>query len=386
MNFADLFDNAPCGYVAAHNDRGIASLNATLARWLGQPPEALIGRPFTDLLTVGGRIHFETHFWPLLQMRGEISGVSVDLRTADGERVPVYLTANTSTDADGRVVQYRLVLQDARDRRSYERELLDARRHAEQERTRAQLLVKTLQRSLLPPSLAPPDGMDACAFYHAATTDDLGGDFYDVFPLSRHEWGFFLGDVCGKGADAAALTSLTRYTLRAAAVNNDDPQAVLRTLDLVLKQDAHDEWLSFCTVIFGVLTRRQGGYDVHLAGGGHPPPVLLTSGGRARYVTVGGRAAGLPIEAGFRSTRVHLGAGDTLVLYSDGLTEARTGVARQRYNDDDALLAFASAHAPTTASAVVDALKALLDSLGAGVEDDVAILALGVPVDDFSRR
>jgi sigma-B regulation protein RsbU (phosphoserine phosphatase) len=218
MKVADLYQNAPCGYISAGADRRIITVNATLSRWLGYEPGALIGMPFTELLTAGGRIHYETHFGPLLQLHGEISGITTDLVTASGTRLPVFLTANVKTDIAGRIELLRIVLQDASDRRSYERELLEARRQAELERTRTQVLARTLQRSLLPPSLSPPDGVEARAYFHAASPDEVGGDFYDLFPLSPSTSAFFLGDVCGKGANAAALTSLTRYTLRAAAV------------------------------------------------------------------------------------------------------------------------------------------------------------------------
>ena len=106
---------------------------------------------------------------------------------------------------------------DAHDRRAYERELLRARQDADRERERVQRLATVLQRSLLPPQLPTIAGIDTAAYYHPASLDEVGGDFYDLFPVSRNTWGFFLGDVCGKGAMAAALTSLIRYTLRTAA-------------------------------------------------------------------------------------------------------------------------------------------------------------------------
>ena len=155
----------------------------------------------------------------------------------------------------------RIVVQDARDRRSYERELLDARERAENERARVELLATTLQRSLVPPVLLPPDGLDASAYYHTASADDVGGDFYDLFPLSQNKWGFFLGDVSGKGAGAAAVTSLVRYTLRAAAVYDEDPVAVLHNLDTVLSHEFHGDDPRFCTVIFGVLTAGGHGFE-----------------------------------------------------------------------------------------------------------------------------
>ena len=379
MNTADLYENAPCGFISTDADRRIISVNATLLRWLGYEQSALAGKPFTELLTAGSRIHFETHFDPLLRLNREISGITVDLVTASGARLPVFLTANVKTDIEGRIELLRIVVQDASDRRSYERELLDARQQAELERARTHVLARTLQRSLLPPSLSPPDGLEARAYFHAASPDQVGGDFYDLFPLSSTKSGFFLGDVCGKGANAAALTSLTRYTIRAAAVIDDDPVTVLQNLDTVFHQEVLSDSLRFCTVIFGVLTRNDSGFDVHLASGGHPPALLLTADGGARYVELlGGQAIGISSTPRFASTRIRLMAGDTLVLYTDGLTEARTGVANARFSEE-ALMEFASAHSPTTAATIVTAIRSLLEGFGAGVEDDAAVLAMGVP-------
>jgi sigma-B regulation protein RsbU (phosphoserine phosphatase) len=379
VNIADLYENAPCGYISADAHRRIISVNATLLRWLSYERSALVGKPFTDLLTTGSRIHYETHFGPLLRLNREISGITVDLVTANGARLPVFITANVKPDGDGRIEVLRIVVQDASDRRSYERELLEARRQAELERARTQVLARTLQRSLLPPSLSPPDGVEARAYFHAAAHDEVGGDFYDLFPLSPRKAGFFIGDVCGKGANAAALTSLTRYTMRAAAVIDDDPVTVLHNLDAVFHQEVLSDSHRFCTVIFGILIRRDDGFDVHFASGGHPPALLLTADGGARYVeTFGGQAIGISTTPRFESTRFRLAAGDTLVLYTDGLTEARTGVGIERLGED-ALMEFALAQSPTTAATIVNAIRSLLEGLGEGLEDDAAVLAMGVP-------
>jgi sigma-B regulation protein RsbU (phosphoserine phosphatase) len=291
----------------------------------------------------------------------------------------MFVTANVKTDAAGDAVLLRIILQDASDRRSYERQLLEARRRAELERTRVQVLATTLQRSLLPPSLSPPEGLEARAYFHAASPDEVSGDFYDLFPLSSGTSAFFIGDVCGKGANAAALTSLTRYTLRAAAVMDDDPVTVLSNLDTVFHQEVLSDTLRFCTVLFGVLTRCDDGFDVHLASGGHPPALLLTADGGARYIEMlGGQAIGIASSPRFTSTRIRLVAGDTLVLYTDGLTEARTGASKARFSED-ALIDFASGHCPTSAATIVNALRALLEGFDKGVEDDAAVLAMGVP-------
>lgn len=376
----DLYENAPCGYIVARPDRRIIRVNATLLAWLGYERNALTDKPFTDVLAVGSRIHYETHFAPLLQLQGHLAGITVELLTAEGARLPVFLTANIKSDTDGRPILLRITIQDAQDRRSYERELLDERQRVERERARVQLFARTLQRSLLPPSLSPPEGLDASACYHTASADDVGGDFYDLFPLSHDKWAFFIGDVSGKGAGAAAITSLTRYTLRAAAVFDADPVAVLQNLHAVLSPEFRDTVNQFATVIFGVLTPHDGEFDVQLASAGHLPPIVLGANGEARYAdTIGGHPVGIPMKPKFIAARIRLGPGDTLVLYTDGLTEARTGNGTGRYDDHGALLKFAAAYAPTTASAIVAAIQSLLAGFGSGVEDDAAVLALSVP-------
>ena len=220
---------------------------------------------------------------------------------------------------------------------------------------------------------------ETAAYYHAASRDEVGGDFYDLFALARDRWGLFLGDVCGKGAAAAAVTSQIRYTLRAAAVYDPDPATVLGTLNTALRRDYDRNDGRFCTAAFGVLTPRGDGFDLSLASGGHPAPLLLRADGTAGYQPVGGGPfLGVIDDAAFTATTIRLGAGDTLLLYTDGLTEARTGSGRDRYGDQ-ALQAFAAGLAPATAAAAIDAITALLEGLGDGLDDDVAVLALSVP-------
>ncbi|MET9771356.1 SpoIIE family protein phosphatase [Streptomyces sp. NPDC006415] len=381
----DLYEHAPCGYLSTQLDGRIAKVNTTLLDWLGYQHRDLVGRKhFSDLLTVGGRLYHETHFAPMLRMQGEISGIALELKAADGTRLPVLVTSTVKTGSDGQPLLIRTTIFDARDRRAYETELLRARQEADRERDRLQVLATTLQKTLLPPTLVDVPGLDVSAYYHLASADEVGGDFYDLFPLASGTWGLFLGDVCGKGAAAAAVTSLARYTLRAAAVYDPDPAAVLSNLNTVLNHEYHGSDPRFCTVVFGLLIPEHlhGGFHITLASGGHPPALLMRADGTADFLpTPGGQLIGVLPNAHIATTTVHLAPGDTLLLHTDGLTEAHTNAAAgsgDRYGDD-AFLDFGRALAPTTASDTITAVRGLLDTFGTGVDDDTAVLAVHVP-------
>lgn len=384
----ELYEQAPCGYLSTLMDGTIAKINATLLGWLGLDRSRVVGRMrFTDLLTVGGKLYHETHFAPLLHMKGEVSGIAMDIRATGRQRMPVLVTSKVKTSEDGEPLLIRTTVFDARDRRAYEKELLrgrqaaeEARRQSEADRERLQEALAALQQSLLPAALPAIPGMETASYYHTASPDLLGGDFYDLFPLDGGRWAFFLGDVCGKGPQAAAVTSLARYTLRAAALHDADPITALTTLNRVL----HERYASgegrYCTAIFGVLEPADDGHvGLHLASGGHPSALIQRADGSADYLpTPGGMLIGVLPQASFTAARADLLPSDTLLLYTDGLTEARTGPERELYGED-ALRAFTAAHPPAGPKALVTALSGLLASFGDGLDDDTALLALGVP-------
>jgi sigma-B regulation protein RsbU (phosphoserine phosphatase) len=378
----DLYEHAPCGYLSTLLDGTIAKINATLLGWLGRERDEVVGRlRFADLLTVGGRIYHETHFAPLLRMQGELGGVAFELKAADGTRLPVLVTSTVKTGTDGQPQLIRTTIFDARDRRAYEQELLRAREEAERERDRVQRLARTLQQTLLPPALPEVPGLAVAAYYHPASADEVGGDFYDLFPLTSGCWGFFLGDVSGKGAAAAVVTSLARYTLRAAAVSEPDPVTVLERLNTVLHSEYRGSDPRYCTVVHGHLERRDDGAAVTLATGGHPPALLLRADGSSRFLSApGGQLVGAFAHARFTAVDVLLEPGDTLLLYTDGLTEARAH-GRVRYSEEQ-LRADLAGLAPATAPAVIAAVTDLLAGFGDGVEDDTALLALSIPGGD----
>lgn len=414
----ELYDAAPCGFLSTALDGTVIKVNATLLDWLGLERHEVVGRMrFADLLTVGGKLYHETHFAPLLSLRGEIGGIALEMRTATGGRLPVLVSAAVKRDADGEPALIRTTVFDASERRAYEEELLrrrtaadeardlaeaalreaeDARREAEAARSRSEAdrarltdALVVLQQALLPAVLPTVPGLDVASYYYTASPDRLGGDFYDLFALGAGRWAFFLGDVSGKGPRAAAVTSLTRYTLRAAVFHDSDPVSALATLNAVL----HDRYgleadPRHCTAVVGVVEpdAARGRTRVRLASGGHPPALVLRSGapvdgpGRADYLTTpGGMLVGALPDAVFTPATTVLDPGDTLLLYTDGLTEARTDPDRTTLYGDERLRDFAARQASTAPGDVIAAVADLLEKLGDGVDDDTALLALGAP-------
>ncbi|MEU5363571.1 SpoIIE family protein phosphatase [Streptomyces sp. NPDC005925] len=406
----ELYESAPCGFLSTTMDGTITKINRTLLDRLGLERDEVVGRRrFADLLTVGGRLYHETHFAPLLSMRGEISGIALEMPAATGERLPVLVSATVKRDRDGNPVLIRTTVFDASDRRAYEEELLrrrtaadqarhqaeaalreaeEARARSEADRTRLTDALAVLQQALLPTELPTVPGLDVASYYRMASPDRLGGDFYDLFALDAHRWAFFLGDVSGKGPGAAAVTSLIRYTLRAAAFHDPDPVSALTTLNAVLYDRYGGETVPrYCTAVVGVVEPdpERGSATVRLASGGHPPALLLRAGRpagtpeRAGYLsTPGGMLVGALPDASFTAGATTLGPGDTLLLYTDGLTEARIDAEHTLY-DDERLRDFAGDQACIAPRPLVAAVAALLEKLGDGVDDDTALLALGTP-------
>jgi PAS domain S-box-containing protein len=231
----------------------------------------------------------------------------------------------------------------------------------------------TLQASLLPPVLPEVPGAELAAAYRAAGRGlEVGGDFYDVFSVTEDQWYLVVGDVCGKGAEAAAVTALARYTIRAAAVRRRSPAAILRWLsDAMLQQSDSPE--RFCTIACAQLDLAQPTPRLTVACGGHPLPLLVRADGTTEEIGAPGTLLGLVTEPELEDRSAALGRGDTLLLYTDGLTEA--GAPEHVWTPAE-LAAAAREAACGSVEATVDGLvEAAIGSLPA-VRDDVAVLAL----------
>ena len=234
-------------------------------------------------------------------------------------------------------------------------------------------LARALQASLLPPDLPVIEGLETGTFFRpAGDGTEIGGDFYDLFPTSGERWGFVLGDVSGKGAQAAALTALARHTVRAAAYHLPHSCMVLERLDdAVSAQQADGRYL---TALFGFVSVRPGELTIDLALGGHPQPLVLRANGRIDNVGVEGSALGLLPHPTLTATRIVLHPGDVLVAFSDGVTEARRG--DQEYGEDrlrTLLAGFRGLHPQEVAASVG---HASLEFQRDVPHDDLAVVAL----------
>ncbi len=251
------------------------------------------------------------------------------------------------------------------------------RDRAEEDKSDLAELASTLQRSLLPPSLPDVPDMDVACHYRAASPDRVLGDFYDLFPLGDGRWAFFLGDVEGHGPPAAATTSLVRYTLRSAALHHQDPAHGLDEVNKALLLDKHSR--QFCTVLYGTINPCQrDGVEITLASGGHPPAMLLQRGATQNgvmEVSPGGMLVGALPDAKFETCKLELRPGQTLLLYTDGLIEARPGGT---FFGETGLKAFLAEQSGTDATTVIAALTDLITGFDPPPDDDIALLALGI--------
>ncbi len=193
-------------------------------------------------------------------------------------------------------------------------------------------LAQALQASLLPPSLPTIPHLTLAARYHPASRFEVGGDFYDVFPIDDAVWGFVIGDVMGKGPHAAARTSAARYTIRAAAIHEARPVTVLETVNqALLAEPTAGTDAPFVTALFArVETRLDGGAAITFASAGHPLPTVLRADGRTGAVGMPGTLLGVLPSLDLVDSVVELAPGDSLVLITDGVHDSGFPVRLQQ--------------------------------------------------------
>lgn len=374
-DFQGLYDLAPCGFVATDRHGTILQVNQTLLGWLGRARDEVVGvKAFTDLLTVGGRIYYETHYRPSLELEGGVTEVAVDLLAADGSRLPVLLRSVVDGESGRFPGVVRTAVFSALQRREYEQELVRERERARRSEARAHEVAQRLQQMLIPPAPPTIDGLDVGAAYRPAGDGGMiGGDFYDVFEFESQDWLVAIGDVSGKGIDAAAVAGLARHTIRAAAVRSRQLDVVMQQVNRVLLADHSDR---FCTIVLVRFTRTGDRWNAAVCAAGHPLPLLLRPGHNPVEVGKHGGMVGAFTNANFHHVPIPIEPGDTLLLYTDGVTEARAGGDFYGEKGLAGSVRRPWASASELAASVVDDVVVYQAGLAA---DDIAVVAIHIP-------
>jgi sigma-B regulation protein RsbU (phosphoserine phosphatase) len=246
---------------------------------------------------------------------------------------------------------------------------------SERRQAMAIALARTLQQSLLPPMLPDVPGLQVAAEYQpAAGGAEVVGDFYDVFEGVAGSWCAVMGDVCGKGPDAAALTALARYTLRAAALRSVSPvKALLRLNEVLMHQGRTDD--RHATVAIANIRRQRGRAHAIVGAAGHPIPLLRRADGEVLDSTSPGMPVGWFEHPSLVATRTELKGGDRLVFYTDGVTEARHG--REDFGIDR-LRTVVGAVSGTAAETAAELMATLAEFRDGPPADDTAVLVVHV--------
>ena len=237
-------------------------------------------------------------------------------------------------------------------------------------------IARTLQQSLLPVELPDIPGVETAArFRPTGEGNEVGGDFYDMFETGNRGWAVVMGDVCGKGPDAAAVTALARYTIRAAAMRDNLPSRSLAVLNEALLRQRDDR--RFCTVAYAYLEKLDRGARAGISSGGHPLPLLLRVDGSVEAVGAPGTLLGVVEDPDLEDRAVMLEPGDALVFYTDGVIESRPsskGVLDERRLAE--LVATCSGQGADAIAARVE--EAAVLSQEGQPRDDIAVLVLRV--------
>ncbi|MFC8917344.1 SpoIIE family protein phosphatase [Streptomyces sp. NPDC057116] len=236
---------------------------------------------------------------------------------------------------------------------------------------------QSLQRSLLPPGLPQIPGVEVDVIYRAAGEgNEVGGDFYDLFPIRENAYGFAIGDVCGTGPEAAAVTGLARHALRLLAREGFGGPAVLERLNAaILDEGARSRFL---TLLYGELWPQEDGSALlKVVCAGHPLPLRLRQDGTVEPAAEPQPLLGVMEDLELYEQTVTLDPGDVLLCVTDGVTERREG---PRMLGDDGLAEVLTTCTGLTAGAVTARIMRAVERFAAEPpSDDMAILAMRVP-------
>jgi phosphoserine phosphatase RsbU/P len=356
---------APWCVIEMDAEGRITSFNRSAEETFGFAASELMGQQLGDCLVPTTLRERHRHAVARLLATGETSiidqRIEVNALHKDGSEFPIELLVRQIPGPDG--PDFIGFARDLTAEKQARADLAIGREHLAH-------IARTLQTSLLPPLLPDIPGYEISALFRAMGAGfEVGGDFYDVFELGNGKWAFTLGDVCGKGSEAAAVTALARYTLRAAAMRDTDPSSMLAVLNEAVFRHDPDR---FCTAVCLILEPSSG--TVELAVGGHPFPLLVAPSGQVAPRGVSSPLIGPRLEWRGTTTSLTMASGEALVMYSDGVTDARRN--GEFFGDDRLTSSLGSngAHPLSTLVASVDA--EILEFAGGDLSDDVALLAL----------
>lgn len=359
-----VVDRLPDAVLVLDAHGRVADSNPAASALVGLPTHDMIGRPLLELLPSVS---------PLAQgTTGTVTGSCRMVPQGASEAVDLSVTFSPLPDdvatPSGRLV----VLRDVTSQRDVERRL----RELVQERTDT---IAILQRGLYPTAMPTIPGVDVAAVLDPAEAEtNVGGDFVAVRASGPDRWSLMVGDVVGKGAGAATLTAVARHTTLALSSLGWAPSRVLADVSaaIALEDDGSDV-PRFCTMALATLEPEPGGARVVLSLGGHPRPLLRRSGGDVTEVGVPGNLLGVLPDPDLYDSPLQLGPGDALVMFSDGVTEAR---AHDEDFGDRQLAELVSTLRHATAAEIVTAVvDAVREFRAGGPRDDVAVLAIVIP-------
>ena len=239
-------------------------------------------------------------------------------------------------------------------------------------------ITEILTAALLPPSLQRVDGVDFAGIYRPAQeTARLGGDFYDVHPLGDGGSLALLGDVCGKGLEAAVLAGKIRNTLQALLPMADDH---VRMLDLLNSSLLSAYETRFATLVLASATREDSHVRLRVTRAGHLPPLVVRTDGRVDEVLGSGALVGVLPTLGCSTRTIDLAPGETCLLYTDGIIEAQGGpLGGEMFGEDRLRRALASCAGMPAEAMVEHVLMLASEWLGGASHDDMAVLAIAAP-------
>jgi sigma-B regulation protein RsbU (phosphoserine phosphatase) len=299
-------------------------------------------------------------------LRGEVC-VGETIHVQIGGRRARGLNVNSAPlrDAHGDITGAVLALQDITEQLRAQRRIDDIYR-------REHAIAEKLQNSLMPSEFPCAKGFEIGRCYQSALDEALvGGDFYDAFCIGEDQLGIVIADVAGKGLNAAVYTAMTKYMLRAYALEESSPENVLARLNEALSECTPTE--VFVTLIYGVLDSKTG--VLRYANAGHEQPVFVSARtGLAYSLDVTGRALALARGSTYTACEAVMRAGDAVILYTDGITDSGAGANRMGV---ERLLETVESNASSRASSIAEAiLGAALEFSSGKLADDAAILVI----------